>query len=238
MNLCSLVRTDSQEIGLSRFFGFPLVAGRYIKAKLMVSVFLLAGLLTPSTGYAQNNRLFAVQSIIRDVKTQLKLTTEDLRQVGPLIEQENMDVLLIYARFDDDEPEYSPALWQDIIDRRTVFESRLRPSLTHRQKAALRIARAALERRILGILVDDYIFYLSDTLELSDLQVEGLDYLLRIDSRKKHRLIIYHHADPAFLQAEVKKVDEETESKIRNILSPVQLRLYHSLRLANFDLIS
>lgn len=239
MNIWSLVKADSLRSGTAfdRLFGPIATSGRNGTEILRVLVFLLAASLIASSGYAQNNRLFAVKSIITDVKTQLRLNTEDLRLVSPLIEQENKDVLLIFARFDDDEPEYSPALWQDVVDRRSDFESRLQTNLTRRQKAALRIARAALERRVLGIIVDDYIYFLVDTLELNDLQAEGIDYLLKRDCRKKHLSIINRYASPVSLQAEIKTIDEETESKMKDVLSPVQLRIYHSLYSFDNDLV-
>ena len=229
MNLCSLVRTDSREIRPTRLFKRPAKRDHGVERWLMVFIFLPIAFLTPSSGNAQNNHLFAVNPIIRDVKAQLRLNVQDVRLVAPLIEQENRDVLLIYARFDSDEPEYSPALWKEVVNRRLEFESRSGTNLTNRQKAALRIARTALERRVLGILVDDYIYFLVDALELTDLQTEGVDYLLKIDCRKKHRSIINHYMSPAFLEAEIKMIDGDTDTKMRDILSPVQLRIYHSL---------
>ena len=237
MNLWSLVRTDSLEVGPTSFFNTHAESNQGIARWLMVLIFLPIAFLTPCPSSAQNNHLFAVNPIIRDVRAQLKLNIQDVRLVAPLIEQENRDVLLIYARFDSDEPEYSPALWKEVVNRRLDFESRSGSNLTNRQKAALRIARTALERRVLGILVDDYIYFLVDILELTDLQTEGIDYLLKIDCRKKHRSIINHYMSPAFLEAEIKLIEKETDSKMSDILSPAQLRIYHSLYLPDLNLV-
>jgi hypothetical protein len=89
-----------------------------------------------------------------------------------------MNVVSIYVRFGGAEPEYSPMLWREIVERRLDFETRVKNKLTKRQKAALRTARTELEQRILSYLVEDYISFLARFFELNSLEFEEIGKFL------------------------------------------------------------
>ncbi len=174
---------------------------------------------------------------MRDVKSQFKLNRGDVLRLGPMIENENFDVLMIYVRFGGDEPEYSRAIWCDVILRRTEFEGRLDPKLTNTQRSALRSARTALERRVLEFLIQDYLFFVSNVLQLDGLELEAIEHLFNKEIERKHKLVFNNLKRNSFLQAELEKANLETESWLAKILTPEQLRIYRSISLQEDNLI-
>jgi hypothetical protein len=199
---------------------------------LLVLLIFVAG-----TSHAQKADFFNVSSIMRDVKSEFKLNRGDVRRLGPMIENENFDVLMIYVRFGGAEPEYSRAIWRDVISRRTEFESRLDPKLTTTQRSALRSARTALERRVLEFLIQDYLSLVSSILGLDGLELEAMEHLFDKEIQRKHRLVFNNLRKTSFLQSELEKVSLETESWLAKILTPEQLRIYRSIALAEDNLI-
>ena len=203
---------------------------RHATGWLMGAVFALMLLLgTPQVVHPQKGDFFSVSSIMRDVKIHYKLDRRDVRRLGPLIENENCDVLMIYVRFGGSEPEYSRAIWRDLVARRIDFEARLDVRLTARQRSALRSARAALERRALEFLLDDYIFFVSDILELDGLELEAIEHLFSKEIMRKHLLVLKYLRQPILLQSEMEKVTLETDTWLVKILTPEQLRVYRNI---------
>ena len=201
------------------------------------SILIALTLVVPAISHAQKGDFFNVSSIMREVKNQFKLNRTDLRRLGPLVENENFDVLMIYVRFGGNEPEYSRAIWNDVTTRRSDFERRLERSLTVRQRSALRTARTALERRVLEFLIDDYVFFVSDILELDGLELEAIEHLFDKEIRQKHKLVLKNLKEPTRLQFELEKVSLETETWIAKILTPEQLRIYRTLALTEDSLV-
>ena len=199
-------------------------------------VFILLTL-APGMLQAQKGDFFSVSSIMRDVKSQFKLNRGDVRRLGPLIENENFDVLMIYVRFGGEEPEYSRAIWRDVILRRTDFEGRLDPNLTTNQRSALRSARTALERRILEFLIGDYVFFLSNILQLEGLEIEAIDHLFDKEIKLKHKLVLSNLKRTSHLQAELERVSLETDAWLAKILTPERLRIYRSIAIPEDNLI-
>lgn len=199
-------------------FRFP------IFAILLVSLSLL-----PGTSYGQDNEFFEVRSIIRDVKQRYELSTADLHRLGPIIQKENQEVLVIYSRFDGNEEGYPVDLWREVIRRRSDFESRITSGFKPKERAALRTARTALERRVLSYLVDDYINFLADVLELDNLQLEAVGKLMTRQSNRKHLSITKSLSSPALLDAQLDKLAKETDLAMQIILSQEQYRIYRTL---------
>jgi len=200
-----------------------------LKSLLILSILLFI----PAESYPQDSESFGVKSIINEVKRKFRLNAQDLRRLVPLIKKENKNVILIYLRFDGDEPDYSAALWDEIIEQRTAFEARLDVDFTNRQKAALRAARTELERRVIGFVVEDYVTFLDKFLELNGLEFEVIDRLLNLEYKKKHQLVVRYLSDPPFLEAELQKLSEKTAYWMEKILSREQWRLYRSLSTEN-----
>ena len=194
---------------------------------------MLALLLTQIQCYPQNSEFFDVRSIMRDIKVRYELSPADIHRLGPVIEKENQDVLVIYSRFDGYEDEYPINLWREIIRRRSDFETRIIAGFNPRQKAALRTARTALERRILSFLLEDYVNFLGDFLGLDSLQIEATGNVLSSESKRKHQMITRSNGNPALLQTQLDKLAKDTDIVIRIILSPEQYRLYRSLFTGN-----
>ena len=204
---------------------------------LRIPFVLILLMLAPGMLHAQKGDFFSVSSIMRDVKSQFKLNRGDVLRLGPMIENENFDVLMIYVRFGGDEPEYSRAIWRDVISRRTEFEGRLDPKLTNTQRSALRSARTALERRVLEFLIQDYLFFVSNVLQLDGLELEAIEHLFNKEIERKHKLVFNNLKRNSFLQAELEKANLETESWLAKILTPEQLRIYRSISLQEDNLI-
>ena len=183
----------------------------------------------PVQAYPQSSGFFAVKRIIEIVQKRFKLNKKELADISPLIKQENIDVLSIYVRYGGDEPEYSAALWQEIISRRIEFENRVDIKLNNRQKVALRAARTALEDRVLGSVVDDFVFSLGQFLELNSFETEAVQNILCSEYKRKHRLILKELARRSLLERELETISEETEECLKNILSADQFRDYKSL---------
>lgn len=203
----------------------------YVKHLLSLSGIstLLLILLFAANAYPQDSGFFNVRSIIRDVQSQFKLKKSEIRGLKPLIVRENEDVVRIYSRFSREGLGFSSPLWEEVIKRRLEFESRLSGRLTDRQRSAMRAARTALEARVLSFLVDDYVFFLGDFLELNGLELEGVQVVFQSEFRKKHILIADRISRSDSFQTELEKISEETERNLKMILSPEQFRDYRSL---------
>jgi hypothetical protein len=122
-------------------------------------------------------------------------------------------------------------LWRDIADQRVAFEARIATKLTQRQAIAVRSARASLERRVIGRVLDDFTEGLIGELELDDLQTEAVTHIFRKDSDSKLDLIVRYNRRPEILDRELDRTTRETENLLSKILSPEQMRLYRSLSL-------
>ncbi len=175
---------------------------------------------------AQRNDLFDVKKITNDVKSRFNLSSRDVKAIQPVIDSENKKVFKIYTRFSGDEPEYSPRVWRQIVEDRMGFESGLGADLTSKQREAVRSARSRMEKRVVDYLVYDYVNYLSQLLELTEFEFNDVNDVFQSESETKRRLITPHIQSPARLQKEIDKVTDETEKKLRRILSPDQWRDY------------
>lgn len=196
---------------------------------LWAVVGLLVLLFLPQASSAQSKEDFGVNELISTVKKRFDLSSRDVKSIRPLVNQENRNVLEIYARFSGDEPEYSERVWQEIMVRRSAFESDIDRNLTGRQKSALRAARTAMEQRILNYLVQDFVGFLGAFLDLSDWEFSDVKKVFELENERKYQLIAAHLSHPARLKTEMEKVSRETERRLRQLLSPDQWRDYLSL---------
>jgi len=212
------------------------IAGLLRKA-VPIALLILGILYSPHCLQAQES-VFEVKSVIRDVRLRFKLNPADLRCLTPLIKKENNDVLLIYARFGGDEPDYTPELWKQLATKRAEFEGRMDEPLSKRQRSALRSARSALERRILTFIVGDFINFLGKYLDLDALQFDGVSHFYYLDSHNKYDLMLRGFRDPYLLQMAVAEVSKRTESWMERILTPDRLRVFRLLLANNDDLVS
>jgi hypothetical protein len=201
---------------------------RFCRASTLLPILLIL-LFISINAFAQTHAVYNVQPIIKDVKSKYGLTTQDLNRLIPLIKQENFEILTIYATFGDSENSYSPKLWIEIIDRRCEFDARIKGKLTKRQESALRTVRTEMEEQILNDLVEQYITFLSDYLELEPFQFDRINDLFFKEYKRKHRLITKNLSNIDYLQTELDSISRETESEIERILTPMQFRQYLTL---------
>ena len=178
---------------------------------------------------AQQPGFFDVKSVIQDVQKRFRLSQADLQFIGPLIQRDNSDLLVIYERHGGSEPDYSPVMWNKIVDQRIAFEARARTKMTSRQASALRVARRSLETRILTRIVEDYVDYLVVYLELEALEIEAIEHLFQKDRRAKQVLVLKYLDEPEVLEKELDAATARTEFWLGKILSVDQMRLYRAL---------
>ena len=194
----------------------------------LVAVLVFGSLLTGNT-YAQQPGFFDVKSVIQDVQKRLRLSQADLQFISPLIQKDNSDLLVIYDRYGGSEPEYSAVMWRRVIDQRAEFEARARTKMTGRQASALRLARRALETRILTRIVEDYVDFLVVYLELEALEVEAVEHLFQKERRTKHQLVMKYLDSPEVLEKELDAITDRTDFWLGKILTAEQLKLYRSM---------
>jgi hypothetical protein len=205
------------------------VGDRLVSLALKLGVLILSTFAIPQTAYFQNANLFEVKNLTSDIKHRFHLSPRDVKAIERLIDKENRSIVKIYARFSGSEPEYSTRLWRLVIDDRLAFESGIEPALTKVQKGALRSARARMESRLLEYLVRDYVGFLSQLLELDDLESDDVADLYNADVAKRCRLLVTHSSNPAMLQKEMENLTHETERKLRKILSEEHWKYYREL---------
>jgi len=191
-------------------------------------LFFFILLFTTAKAYSQYE-LFDIGSVVQDVKTRYNLSKMDVSRIRPMIERENEDVIVMYTRFEGSSSTYSATLWREVIRRRSDFESRLDANLTARGKTAVRAARTEMEERLFGVLVDEYIYFLDESLELNPFQFAIVDDLFKKEYRTKHRMIVKHLNDAALLERELDSASDSTNAEMERILLPTQIRCYRAL---------
>src|SRR5215203_1633465 len=159
-----------------------------LASKLIIILFIL--LIIPTPANSQDYSVFNFRTIIKAVKVKYKLTVKDIDLLLPLIKQENFEILAIYSRFDVSQNGFSETLWYDITARRCEFETRIKGKFTKRQESVLQAVRKEMEAQILNLLVESYISFLGDYLELEHFQFESIGNLLYDEYKRKHRLVI------------------------------------------------
>ncbi len=177
----------------------------------------------------QKTDAFGVDKLVNDVTKRFKLSSRDVKSIRPLIVRANQNVFEIYVRFSGDEPEYSDRVWDELIARRRDFDESIKTGLTARQRSALREARNGMERRVLNFLVEDYVHFLAEFLELRDREFEMVQDILQSENGKKYQIIITPIFDSASLQRALEAINQETERQMRSVLSGEQWRDYYSL---------
>lgn len=194
-----------------------------------IAAALVFGFILTLNAPAQQPGFFDVKSVLQDVQKRFRLSQADLQFIGPLIQKDNSDLLVIYDRYGGSEPEYSSVMWRRVIDQRVEFEARARTKMTGRQASALRVARRALETRILTRIVEDYVDYLIVYLELEALEVEAVEHLFQKERRTKHQLVMKYLDRPDVLEKELDAITDRTDFWLGKILSAEQMKLYRSM---------
>lgn len=187
-------------------------------------------LFLPQASHSQRNDILEVKALKSEIRTRFSLSERDLVRIEPLIDQEGRKLLRMYVRFSGDEPEYSSRVWDQVIEDRTSFDLSLAPTLSRRQKEAVRSARYRMEKKVLRYLVDDYMNLLGQILDLNDFQSSEMSDLFESDCTRRTQLISLRLGDVPRLQRELEYVGETTEVSLKRILTAEQWRMYGKLK--------
>jgi hypothetical protein len=187
-------------------------------------------LLFPQDASSQRTDILEVKALKSEIRTRFSLSERDLVRIEPWIDQEGKKLIRMYVRFSGDEAEYSSRVWDQVIEDRASFELSLAPTLSRRQKEAVRSARSRMEKKVLRYLVDDYLNLLGQLLDLSDFQSSEIADLMDSDSTKKTQLIALRLGDVPHLQKELEYVTQTTELSLKRILTSDQWRMFLQLK--------
>ena len=188
----------------------------------ILSVLLL--LFGTSTASSQGHDLLGVRGLMPRLKKTYKLTSADVASLTPLVRQENVEMLTLYLRFSKDPPEYSERVWIQIIELRLRSEKQSATDLSRRRRSALLTASRMLERRMLTILVEDYVEFLAEYLELEDWQFDEVSNAYDWDRKQKLAVMNKHTGDLSALHRELAAITAHTEWNIRQVLTSEQLK--------------
>jgi len=177
----------------------------------------------------QGHDLLGVRGVLPRLKKTYKLTSTDIQNLTPLVRQQNLEMLTLYFRFSKDPPEYSQRVWIQIIELRHQFDSSQSTGLSIRRRSALLAANRMLEGRMLTILVEDYVEFLAELLELDDWQFDEVSDAFEWDRKQKQSAVNRHSADLPALFRELAALTAHTEWNIRRILTPDQFREFRSI---------
>ncbi len=205
-------------------------AFRFARALLSLAALCCLILFLPQAASSQRTDILEVKALKSEIRSIYSLSERDLVRIEPLIDQEGRKLVKMYVRFSGDEAEYSPRVWDQVIEDRSTFELSLTTTLSRRQKVALRSARSRMEKKILGYLVDDYLNVLGELLELSDFQSREITELYESDTTKKTQLITLRLGDVPRLQKELEYVTQTTELALKKILTTDQWRMFCQLK--------
>jgi hypothetical protein len=179
---------------------------------------------------SQRSDILEVKALKSEIRSLFSLSDNDLVRIEPLIDQEGRKLVKMYVRFSGEKAEYSSRVWDQVIEDRSTFDLSLANSLSRRQKVAVKSARARMEKKVLGYLVDDYLNLLAQLLELSEFQSNEIANLYESDTTKKSQLIALRIGDVPRLQKELEYVSETTELSLKRILTADQWRMFSQLK--------
>jgi len=191
-----------------------------IRAALLVVLILFGA----DSVNAQGPDILGLRGLMPRLKKTYKLTSSDVESLTPLIRQENVEMLILYLRFSKDPPEYSDRVWMQIIELRRRFDTNWAAGLTGRHRSALVAASRVLERRMLMILVEDYVDFMAEQLELDDWQFDEVNKAFEWDRKQRQAAVNKHIANLPALHREFAAIAAQTEWSLRRIMTPEQLK--------------
>jgi len=198
-----------------------------VTRKAVLLIFVL--LVLQQTSYFQDREFTSASQLLNEMRRSYGLNARDIKRLTPLVDNERLNVLRIYTWFSGDEPEYSHRVWQRMIAQRQDFEASIATDLTRAQSTALRGARSRVESQMLKLLVQDYVLYLSQSLELDIGQLDNVAFVFETENRQLYASFTRHLSDPSLLSDEMEKIEAKTQEQLRGILNTYQWRDYRSL---------
>jgi hypothetical protein len=193
---------------------------------LLIALFAF---ICPFASRAQDDALFDTNDIEQNVLLRFKLSARDMRLLHPVIYRENRALVLSYFHYSEASTDFL-SLWNSIrINRHEVEANSAAKGRTARQNIALSKARDALERRVLGLWIDDHVGGMAELLELDRVQQDGVLKIFESESEKRHKLIAEEIRRQVSLNVEWHKLTEERNRLLRAILDPLQFRDYIQL---------
>jgi len=195
--------------------------GKYCTYAILFAALLFS---CASVAGAQGHDILGVRGLMPRLKKTYKLTSADVASLTPLVRQENVEMLTLYLRFSKDQPEYSERVWIQIIELRLRSEKQSATGLSGRRRSALLTASRMLERRMLTILVEDYLEFLAEYLELEDWQFDEVSNAFDWDRKQKLAVMNKHSGDLPALHRELAAITAHTEWNTRQVLTSEQLK--------------
>ena len=187
---------------------------------LLVALLLLGA----NSANSQGPDILGVRGLMPRLKKTYKLTTADVASLAPLIRQENVEMLILYLRFSKDPPEYSDRVWMQIIELRGRSDTNWATGLTGRHRSALVAASRVLERRMLTILVEDYVDFMAENLDLDDWQFDEVTKAFVWDRKQRQAAVNKNIANLPVLHREFAAIAAQTEWSLGRIMTPEQLK--------------
>lgn len=189
----------------------------------------------PSAAPASPDFKALADQALAQVKERLKLTDDQIVKIRPLLADHLAAVRQIFADYGDPSGVSFPALIQAFRAQRSRFQTSLVPILTPAQNAETEVIRKEVDQKVKDTICDERVASLKGRLTLSDDQVTKVRPILCQDFEKKREVmgLMTTAGGPATRRSarpEIKAIQENTESQLRQVLSADQMKAYVAYR--------
>lgn len=174
----------------------------------------------------------AAAQVLALMKARLKLTPEQEGKIQPLVEPYVTHLRALFVEYTGSGASVLPSFLQEFNKTREDFRASLRPILNEPQRAELERLRKEVDESLRDMVVDQRVGALKGSLGLSAEQEAALRPIFRDDFEKKHQLLVLYAgptggpAARSWRADDMKKIQAETETKVRGVLTPDQMQTY------------
>jgi predicted outer membrane protein len=173
------------------------------------------------------------EQALANVRERLHLTEEQVARVRPILGDHLARMRGLFA---DYTAAGLPALMQEIRAARARFQSSLEPILTPEQMKEVLVIRQEVDQQIKDLVCDQRVAGLKQPLSLTAEQEASVRPILCEDFERKRELMALQTAPtggPAArysVAPEVRKIQAETEERLRQVLTADQMKAYEAYR--------
>ena len=195
-----------------------------------------AGAPAPSAAPASPDFKALADQALAQLKERLKLTDDQVVKIRPLLADHLAKVRQIFVDYGDPSGVSFPALVQAFRAQRSRFQTSLVPILTPAQNAETDVIRKEVDQKLKDTICDERVASLKGRLSLSDDQVTKVRPILCQDFERKREvmgLMTTPAGGPAVRRSarpEIKAIQENTESQLRQVLTAEQMKAYEAYR--------